>query len=238
MSVEGAAGSPDDGPVEIGDQREKHVTVLTRSGDRFEHGDVYFKHSAAAFVVSTESSFPEGSTERYAKESLLRVEVTQHHSACFITTATAERPETLDALRGFRDDAMARTPYGRALVGLYYAVSPPVARTLERHPAARTTLAVRWLVERCADLARRRDAAGSRVGRLSTSVLLTLAYAVGLVVGVVGHGCIRAREFLVSGDGSAAGRDGSAAGGTGPAAGAGHGASGEAADRRQDAERG
>lgn len=230
MSVEGGAGSPGDGPVEIGDQREKHVNVVTRSGDRFEHGDVYFKHSAEAFVVSTESSFPEESTERYAKESLLRVEVTQHHAACFITTATAERPETLDALRGFRDDAMAPTPFGRALVGLYYAVSPPVARTLERHPGARTTLAVRWLVERCADLARRRDAAGSRAERLSTSVLLTLAYAVGLVVGVVGHGCIRTREVLVGGDSSPAG-------GPGPAAGAGHAEPGEAAGHRRDAER-
>ena len=229
MSVDGSAGSSGDGPVEIGDQREKHVSVVTRDGDRFEHGDVYFKHSAEAFVVSTESSFPEESTERYAKESLLRIEVTQHHAACFITTATAERPETLDALRGFRDQAMARSLVGRGLVGLYYAVSPPVAQTLERHPGARTTRAVRWLVERCADLARRREASGSRVATLATSLLLTLSYAVGLAIGVLGHGCIRFGEAVAGGAGSAAV-------GTGPGADAGHDEPAEAADPRQDAE--
>ena len=121
---------------------------------------------------------------------------------------------------------MGTTPVGRALVGLYYALSPPIAGTLARHPGARTTRAVRWLVERCADLARRRDAASSWVVRLAHSILLTIAYAVGLAIGVVGHGCIRAAEAIAGGAGSAVGHR--------PVARAGQEARGEAADHRRD----
>ena len=195
-SVVSAGDAPGSAGDEVGDGREKHVRLVTRSGERIDHGEVYFRHSSSHFVVSTEASFPEAETDRYEKETLLRVEVTQHHAACFITTATAGRGEALDSLRGFRDDAMAATPAGRALVGLYYAVSPPVADTLARHPKARTTGTVRWLVERCGDLARRRVRARSPVARLAASVLLTLAYAVGLVVAVAGHLAIIAMERL------------------------------------------
>ena len=193
-SIVSAGEAADSGGGEVGDGREKHVRVLTRSGERIDHGEVYFRHSSTHFVVSPEGTFPEAETERYAKETLLRVEVTQHHAACFITTATAGRGASLDSLRGFRDDAMAATPVGRALVGLYYAVSPPIADTLARHPGARTTATVRWLVERCGALARRRAATRSPAVRLAASVVLTLTYAVGLLVAVVGHLVIVARE--------------------------------------------
>lgn len=221
VSVEDGLAGPGGEPTEIGDRREKHVTVVTRAGERVEHGDVYFRHSATTFAVSSEPEFREADTERYAKESLLRVEVTQHHAACFITTATAGESDALDVLRGFRDDAMGRSPIGRALVGLYYAVSPPVADTLARHPRARTTRTVRWLVERCASLARRRAAARSRSARLSLSILLTLAYGIGLAIAVAGHACIRAREVHVGGAGSLP-------------AGTGHEQPGQPAEHRQD----
>ena len=224
VSVDGGQTGGD----EVGDWREKHVSVVTRSGDRIEHGDVYFRHSSTAFVVSPDRSFPEEETERYPKETLLRVEVTQHHAACFITTATAGESDALDALRGFRDDAMSRSFVGRALVGLYYAVSPPVADTLARHPRAATTRTVRWLVERCADLARRRSASRSIVARLSVSVLLTLAYAIGLAIAVLGHASIRLREHAL--ERSAARRTGSAPAGTGQEQ------PGQADEHRQDAE--
>jgi hypothetical protein len=179
----------------VGDGREKHVTVVTRSGDRREHGDVYLRHADDAFLVSPTLEFSPEETTRYPKADLLRVEITQHHSACFITTATAGEGTTLDALRGFRDDAMARTPVGRALVGLYYAVSPPVARTLERHPDSRTGRTVRRLVERCGPLARRREDADPPA-RFALSVVLTLLYALGLALAVVGHAGIRAGERI------------------------------------------
>ncbi len=196
-----AATGPDE-PVELGDRRRKHVSVTTADGERVEHGDVFVRHSVAGFAVATERDFPDEATTRYEKSALRRVEVTQHHSACFITTAAAGEGPTLVALRGFRDDAMAGRPAGRALLALYDAASPPVARTLARHPDGRTTRTVRWLVERCAELARRRAAIRSRWARAAASAALTLAYAVGLVVAVVGHAGVVARERLVGRPGS------------------------------------
>lgn len=192
-----------DEPVELGDRRRKHVSVTTAEGERVEHGDVFVRHSGDGFAVASELGFPDAETTRYEKAALRRVEVTQHHAACFITTATAGEGPTLDALRGFRDDAMARTPVGRALLVLYDAASPPVARTLARHPDGRTARAVRWLVEHCADLARRRAAARSRSARLSASAALALAYAAGLAFALAGHAAIVARERLVGRSGSA-----------------------------------
>lgn len=179
----------------VGDGRQKHVTVVTRSGERREHGDVFLRHATDAWLVSAEQAFPPAATERYPKAELRKVEVTQHHAACFITTATAGSGATLDALRGFRDDALASNPVGRGLVGLYYAVSPPVAATLERHPRSRTALAVRRLVERCAELARARADATGALRRLVLTVALTFLYAVGLLAAVAGHACIRCREL-------------------------------------------
>lgn len=193
-------GADDAVPVEVGDRRKKHVRVDTLSGTHVDHGDVFFRYSTSTVAVSPDESFAEATTTRYRKEDLRRVEVTQHHAACFIATATADRPSSLSALRGFRDDAMARTQVGRALVRLYYAVSPPIAATLARHPRARTTRAVRWLVERCADLATWRSTSRSPPLRLAASVLLTLAYAVGVGIALGGHGVIRLREALGRGD--------------------------------------
>lgn len=181
-------------PEGVGDQREKHVTVVTASNARIEHGDVFLRHATDAFLVSPEAEFPPDETERYAKSEIRSVEITQHHSACFITTATAGEGPTLDSLRGFRDDALARTPVGRGLVAVYYAVSPPVADTLARHPESRTARAVRWLVERCGSLARRRADTDAAATRLGLSALLTLSYAVGLLLAVTGHAAILLRE--------------------------------------------
>lgn len=189
MTVGGDAGDVEG----VGDQREKHVTVVTRTGERFEHGDVFLRHATDAFLVSPDPTFPSSETDRYPKADLVRVEITQHHAACFITTATAGEGPTLDALRGFRDDALASNPAGRGLVGLYYAVSPPIAATLARYPESATARTVRWLVDRCGTLARTRaDAAGPR--RLALTGLLTLLYALGLLVALLGHLGIRTRE--------------------------------------------
>lgn len=191
-----AKGGRSAGGDEVGDRREKHVSVITRSSERIEHGDVYFRHSATHFAVSPDPAFPDAETVRYPKETLLRVEVTQHHSACFLTTATAGESDTLDVLRRFRDDAMSRSPIGRALVALYDAVSPPVASTLGRHPRSRTARVVRWLVEGCAELARRRDDTRRASVRLALSIMLTLTYTIGLIVAMGGHASIRTLVLL------------------------------------------
>lgn len=181
---------------EVGDDRRKYVSVVTRAGDRHEHGDVYFKYTTDTFVVSSDPSFPADETTRYPKTDLLRVEVTQHHSACFITTATVSEGSTLDDLRGFRDDVLARSRPGRALVASYERLSPPIARTLARHPGARLTRVVRWLVERCATLARRRRATDSAVGRGALSVVLVALYVVGIALALAGHIGLGIRDAL------------------------------------------
>lgn len=163
----------------VGDARRKHVIVVARDGGRTEHGEVYLRHTDEAFVVSPESSFPESETTRHPKEQLLRVEIGQHHSACFITTATVREGAALGDLRAFRDDALGRTRLGRLLVWLYDAVSPPVAATLERHPDSRTARIVRRVVRYSAALSRRRRKLDSSSGRLALSLAVTLLYAWG-----------------------------------------------------------
>lgn len=180
-------------PVAVGDSREKHVSVVTRVGEYHEHGNVFLKHSSVAFFVSSDASFPDAETIRYPKEDLSRVEVIQHHSACFITTATAGEGTALDALRKFRDGSLSRSSSGRALVKVYYTVSPPIAATLSRHPDSRTTQLVRWLVHRCATLARWRNHA-SRATCTILTVLLVVLYILGIGCAAFGHIVIRLRE--------------------------------------------
>lgn len=190
----GTDGRPEDLSGYIGDGREKFVRVTLGTGERVEHGDVYLGYSGEDFVVSEESSFGDEATTWYEKTEVARVEVVQHHSMCFITTAVAGDEATLDALRGFRDDAMARTAPGRALLRAYDAVSPSIADTLARHPDARTTRAIRGLVERCAGLARRRERHRTAVVRALFSIALTSLYVVGMILALVGHLAIAARE--------------------------------------------
>jgi hypothetical protein len=180
----------------VGDGRLKHVTVTTHDGKRIEYGETYLKHADNAFIVSSEDEFSDDKTTRYAKDELLRVEITQHHSACFITTAVAGDDATLSALRGFRDETLARTLLGRALVGVYEAVSPPIAGTLSRHPDAHMTRFVRWLVVQCASLARRRTASDIPGIRNAYSILLLVLYVFGVTCAAYSHLSIRCSEMI------------------------------------------
>jgi len=58
---------------------------------------------------------------------------------CFIATAVygPGRAEEIELLKRFRDDYLLTNPVGRALVRVYYEYSPPIARFLERHEAAK-----------------------------------------------------------------------------------------------------
>ncbi|MFB6157143.1 MAG: CFI-box-CTERM domain-containing protein [Haloferacaceae archaeon] len=177
-------GFPEDETVSDG--REKHVTILLPDGETEEHGGVYLQHTAGTFAVSEDPEFPESETTRYEKADVARVTVKQHHSACFITTAVAGERRTLDDLRGFRDDALAPTAPGGALVALYERISPPIARSLARHPSATPTRAVRGLVRLCARLARRhRTASGPR--RPALALALVALYVVGMALGAASH---------------------------------------------------
>lgn len=115
---------------------------------------------------------------------------------CFITTATAGESPTLDSLRRFRDESMALTPVGRALIGLYYRISPPIADTLGAHPESRTTRVTRKLVEFCASLSDAQEETDSRVKSMSLGVTLTLLYMTVVAIGAGGHAGISIREQI------------------------------------------
>ncbi len=55
---------------------------------------------------------------------------------CFIATAAYGSPmaEEIQALREFRDAYLVTNPVGKALVDLYYGVSPPMADFINEHP--------------------------------------------------------------------------------------------------------
>ncbi|QLG26632.1 hypothetical protein HUG10_03345 [Halorarum halophilum] len=181
------AGEPTHDPSEaVGDGRQKYVEVVTATGERHEHGDSYIRQSEGAIFVSTEPGFAPEDTVTYRKPELSRVTIEQHHSSCFITTAVAGEERTLAALRGFRDKAMAPSPLGRPLVGLYEQISPPIAGTLAERPDGATARVVRALVRSCAGLARRREATSGH-GRVALSALLVALYVVGVVVAAAGH---------------------------------------------------
>ncbi|MFB6300286.1 MAG: CFI-box-CTERM domain-containing protein [Halobacteriales archaeon] len=184
-----------DDPVEVGDFREKHIRIVTDHGEEIDHSSVYLKHSATEFIVSQDPEFPDDETIRYQKAEIANVEITQHHSACFITTATAGDGPTLDRLRGFRDDALRTTPIGRLCIVVYYAVSPPIAATLRRHPRSSPTRLVRWLIQQCGRLAVRRDRSRSAATRAAWSVVLVGLYILGILLATLGHFGLRCCEF-------------------------------------------
>jgi hypothetical protein len=188
-----AIDSSDETPV--GDGRKKHVTIVKPTGERTDHGDVFVKHTSKVFLVSSEADFPDDETTRFQKSDLLRAEISQHHAACFITTAAGSDEATLRSLRRFRDGSMVRTPLGRLLIWIYERASPPIARTLTRYPTGRTTRLVRWLIERCAGLARRhRRTTGLR--SIALAVLLTGLYVWGMVIAAIGTIAIRLRDLI------------------------------------------
>jgi hypothetical protein len=58
-------------------------------------------------------------------------------AACPARTAFADEPETLQALRSLRDNALAQFPSGRVAIAAYYRAAPAAARLVEEWTGAR-----------------------------------------------------------------------------------------------------
>ena len=63
-----------------------------------------------------------------------------NEQACFIATAVygSALSEEVDILRWFRDEFLITSPPGRAVVAVYYKLSPPLAGFISRHQTLRT----------------------------------------------------------------------------------------------------
>jgi len=63
---------------------------------------------------------------------------------CFVTTATYGTPmaEKLPILRKFRDEYLLTNPLGRAIVDVYYRVSPSISQLMTRHPSLKPIMRV------------------------------------------------------------------------------------------------
>jgi len=61
---------------------------------------------------------------------------------CFVATASFGTPMEgkVDALRSFRDSVLLKSDFGRRLVDLYYAYSPPVASYIDSHSGLKTAV--------------------------------------------------------------------------------------------------
>ena len=140
-------------------------------------------------VAATGDDSDTGSIQSFTTDS-------DDDGGCFITTATTGEGHSLNSLRRFRDESMGATPLGKALVGLYYRISPPIAETLAAHPESHTARTTRKLVELCASISDAQDETDSRVKSASLGVALTLLYMVGITVGASGHAGISLRERI------------------------------------------
>jgi hypothetical protein len=61
-------------------------------------------------------------------------------NGCFIATAAFGSPMTqeLNILRKWRDQELLNTYIGRAFVGIYYSISPPIAEYIEKSDSRRS----------------------------------------------------------------------------------------------------
>lgn len=75
-------------------------------------------------------------------------ETSQGREGCYIATAvygSYDAPEVM-ALRGFRDNVLAKSCLGRTFIRIYYMISPPIAERLK--DAKRINRCVRYILDR------------------------------------------------------------------------------------------
>lgn len=96
-------------------------------------GNVGYYTAAADNTDCSRGANPSSTTCRTATPSEVVGVLSQ--SSCFIATAAhgSNMQNDVELLRDFRDQRLQTSAFGRALVRLYYSVSPPLAQTLQHH---------------------------------------------------------------------------------------------------------
>ena len=63
-------------------------------------------------------------------------------AGCFIATAAYGTPmaQEIQVLRAFRDEYLLTNPVGKAMVEIYYSISPPIADVIAEHPSLKPTV--------------------------------------------------------------------------------------------------
>jgi hypothetical protein len=160
-------------PINAGNPVSSSTGIVSFEMDGLANGVTYYIRVSAVDASAEEGPL---SAEVYAipTVSVGYSELSNDPGGCFIATAAFGNYNhpLVKNLRAFRDGVLARSPLGRAFVRGYYAASPPLARLLARHPAARA--AVRFGLTPISWLA---GAETGRPGAVSLPALLALVSA-------------------------------------------------------------
>jgi alpha-tubulin suppressor-like RCC1 family protein len=101
-------------------------------------------------------------------------------SGCFIATAAygTRMAEEIQILREFRDGYLLTNPVGKALVELYYRVSPPIAEFITGHPALKPIVRAGLLPAVAVSATVLNTTLAEKVAILGLLVLISVALAV------------------------------------------------------------
>ena len=99
---------------------------------------------------------------------------------CFIATAAYGTPmaDEIQILREFRDEYLLTNAPGRALVGLYYEVSPPIAQFITEHPGLKPIVRVGLSPAVAVSTVAVNTTLAEKVAILGLSVLVAVALAI------------------------------------------------------------
>jgi GH35 family endo-1,4-beta-xylanase len=112
------------------------------SGITDENGEFEFRGFAGDYDVNIKASSGQSLkttihlSEQITSEYTIEFSLHEPILPCFIATAAYGMPmaEEIEILREFRDEYLLTSPLGRALVDLYYKVSPLIAEFITEHP--------------------------------------------------------------------------------------------------------
>jgi tetratricopeptide (TPR) repeat protein len=117
-----------------------------------------------------------------------RENILRKQQPCFVATAAFGSPAEagVEILRDFRDRCLAVNSFGRTLIKIYYAYSPPIADLMAEHDSLRTI--VRWALLPLV-------AASWVYLKLGPGVSFALVMLLASVIGAIVISCIRQRRI-------------------------------------------